>query len=186
MEAQSKENKIEVATLGAGCFWCVEAVFEQLNGVISVEAGYSGGHVDKPTYEQVCGKKTGHVEVARIIFDSEIISFEKLLDVFWKTHDPTTKDRQGNDSGPQYRSAIFYHSPEQKLIAEQSKSRLEKSKYYSNPIVTVINPLENYFKAENYHQNYFQRVGIQNPYCSFVIEPKVEKFKKEFKVLLKK
>lgn len=186
MSAQSNNSKYEKATLGAGCFWCVEAVFQRLDGVVEVESGYSGGHVENPTYEQVCTKKTGHVEVARVTFDPAIISFEEILEVFWKIHDPTTKDRQGNDIGPQYRSAIFYHDEKQKGTAENSKTKLDKSKYYPNPAVTEISPLKNYFKAENYHQNYFNRVGNENPYCSFVVAPKVEKFKKEFSNKLKK
>jgi peptide-methionine (S)-S-oxide reductase len=186
MEAENKNLNIETATLGAGCFWCVEAVFQRLEGVIEVESGYSGGHVKNPTYEQVCTKTTGHVEVARLTFDPKKISFDEILEVFWKIHDPTTKDKQGNDVGPQYRSVIFYHSAEQKAIAEKSKAKVEKSKLYPNPIVTEINPLMNYYKAENYHQNYFNRVGSQNPYCNFVVAPKVEKFKKEFGDKLKK
>lgn len=186
MEAENKNSNMETATLGAGCFWCVEAVFQRLDGVIEVESGYSGGHVKNPTYDQVCSKTTGHVEVARLTFNPKKISFEEILEVFWKIHDPTTKDRQGNDVGPQYRSVIFYHSAEQKAIAEKSKAKVEKSKLFPNPIVTEINPLMNYYKAENYHQNYFNRVGSQNPYCNFVVAPKVEKFKKEFGDKLKK
>lgn len=178
-------SKYEQATLGAGCFWCVEAVFQRLEGVVHVESGYSGGHVVNPTYEEVCGKKTGHAEVARVYFDSKITSFSEILEVFFKTHDPTTLNRQGNDIGPQYRSAIFYHNDEQKNIAEEIKKELADQKIWDDPIVTEISPLTNYYKAENYHQNYYNQ-NKQQGYCSFVITPKIEKFEKIFKDKLKK
>jgi peptide-methionine (S)-S-oxide reductase len=184
MESAAQKPKTEFATLGAGCFWCVEAVFQQVKGVIHVESGYSGGHVKNPTYREVCEGRTGHVEVARIEFDPAVISFETLLEVFWHTHNPTTKDRQGNDVGPQYRSVIYYHSESQKAAAEASLAKTDKSGLWKDPIVTVIEPLKNYYKAEDYHQNYFNENGSQ-PYCSFVIAPKIAKFRKEFKHLLK-
>lgn len=178
-------SKYSQATLGAGCFWCVEAVFQRLNGVVKVVSGYSGGHVENPTYEEVCGKKTGHAEVARVYFDPEVVSFTEILEVFWKTHDPTTLNQQGNDIGPQYRSAVFYHDEEQKEIAEKLKVELDKAGIWSNPIVTEISPLTNFFEAENYHQNYYDNNKSQG-YCSFVITPKIEKFEKIFKDKLKK
>lgn len=184
LSAQQTEKNLEKATFGAGCFWCVEAIYELVEGVDHVEAGYSGGHVDNPSYREVTGGRTGHAEVARIHFDPEVISYEELLEVLWHTHNPTTLNRQGNDVGPQYRSAIFYHNEEQKKIAEKSLKKTDKSDLWEDPIVTKIEPLENYFKAENYHQDYFEN----NPnagYCSMVIAPKVKKFKKEFDYLLK-
>jgi peptide-methionine (S)-S-oxide reductase len=173
-------NNIETATFGTGCFWCTEAIFQQLDGVIKVTSGYSGGHVVNPTYEQVCNKTTGHAECLNIEYDNTKISFEELLEVFWKSHDPTTVNRQGNDEGPQYRSAIFYHNDEQKEKAEKYKEQLNESGVFDRPIVTEINPFDVFYPAENYHQNYFNNNGSQ-PYCSYVIRPKVEKFKKEFK-----
>lgn len=182
----SSDNVVtDTATFGAGCFWCVEAVFEQLDGVLKVTSGYSGGHVVNPTYEQVCEKNTGHVEVAQIIFDPSKISYDELLEVFWQTHDPTTVDRQGNDAGPQYRSVIFYNSQEQKEKAEHYKAELDKSGAWSKPIVTSIEPLKNFYPAENYHQNYYVN-NTSQPYCYYVIRPKMEKFEKVFKDKLKK
>jgi len=170
--------------LGAGCFWCVEAVYQQLKGVHAVVSGYSGGHVENPTYEQVCGKKTGHAEVVRVSYDPEVISLAEILEVFFTTHDPTTPDRQGNDVGPQYRSAIFYANDEEKQIAEEVKSRMDQADLYDNPIVTEISPLINFYEAEGYHQNYYQSNPYQ-PYCSFVISPKVAKFRKKYADKLK-
>ncbi len=175
----------ELATLGTGCFWCTEAVFDTLKGVESVFPGYSGGHVENPTYEQICTKTTGHAEVVQIKFDPTVISFEELLEVFWRTHNPTTPDRQGNDVGPQYRSAIFYHDENQKAIAEKSLQEADASDLWPDPIVTEMNPLEKFYQAEDYHKDYMARVGGRNPYCTFVVKPKVEKFKKEFKDKLK-
>ena len=175
----------DTATFGAGCFWCVEAVFQQLDGVLKVTSGYSGGHVANPSYEQVCTKKTGHVEVAQIIYDPKKITFDELLEVFWKTHDPTTVDQQGNDRGPQYRSVIFYHNTEQKKLAQQYKEALGKSGAWANPIVTSIEPLKNFYVAEDYHQNYYNANSDQM-YCRYVIQPKLEKFEKVFKDKLKK
>ncbi|MGB0983981.1 MAG: peptide-methionine (S)-S-oxide reductase MsrA [Saprospiraceae bacterium] len=178
-------NNLEVATLGGGCFWCTEAIYQLTKGIVTVEAGYSGGHVENPTYEQVCSKTTGHVEVIRIEYDSKEISYSAILDIFWKTHNPTTIDRQGNDVGPQYRSAIFYHNNEQKEIAEASLRATDATDLWADPIVTVIEPLTNYYVAENYHQNYFNQNKDKNPYCSAVVKPKVEKFVKENKAVLK-
>jgi peptide-methionine (S)-S-oxide reductase len=183
--ASTSDTVTDTATFGAGCFWCVEAVFEQLNGVLKVTSGYSGGHVANPTYEQVCEKNTGHVEVAQIVFDPSKISYDELLEVFWQTHDPTTVDRQGNDAGPQYRSVIFYNNEEQKQKAEHYKAELDKSGAWSKPIVTSIEPLKNFYPAENYHQNYYINNQSQ-PYCYYVIRPKMEKFEKVFKDKLKK
>lgn len=177
-------KNLEVATLGAGCFWCIEAIFQNINGVEKVESGYSGGHIKNPAYIEVCNGVTGHAEVAKISFDPNIISFEELLEVFWHTHNPTTLNRQGNDVGSQYRSAIFYHSEEQKQIAEASKRKTDASGLWDNPIVTEISELKNYYTAGEYHQNYFNLHGDQ-PYCSIIIAPKVAKFRKEFPHLLK-
>ncbi|MCC9135689.1 peptide-methionine (S)-S-oxide reductase MsrA [Pontibacter silvestris] len=170
---------MEIATFGNGCFWCTEAVFQQLEGVEKVASGYAGGHVENPSYKQVCTGTTGHAEVLQITYDPQKISFEELLEVFWETHDPTTLNRQGNDVGPQYRSVIFYHNEEQKQLAEKYKQELDASGAFNDPIVTAIEPLTNYYPAENYHQNYFENNG-QQPYCSFVIRPKVDKFRKVF------
>jgi len=177
--------KTDTATLGAGCFWCVEAVFQQLNGVLKVTSGYSGGHVANPTYEQVSEKKTGHVEVTRVVYDPTVITYDELLEVFWKTHDPTTPDQQGNDKGPQYRSAIFYHNSEQKQIADKYKNALSQSGAWANPIVTTVEPLKNFYEAEDYHQNYYN-MNPDQMYCRYVIQPKLEKFEKVFKDKLKK
>jgi len=175
---------METATFGNGCFWCTEAIFQDLDGVTKVESGYSGGHVDRPTYNQVCEGNTGYAEVLQITYNPQKISFEELLEIFWKTHDPTTVNRQGNDVGPQYRSVIFYHNEEQKALAEQYKQQLDASGAWDRPIVTLIEPLTNYFPAENYHQNYFKQHGNES-YCAYVIRPKVEKFRKVFKDKLK-
>ena len=181
----STATNIDTATFGAGCFWCVEAVFQRLNGVISIESGYSGGSIKNPAYREVCMGTTGHAEVCRILFDKTKVSFDELLEVFWKTHDPTTLNQQGNDIGTQYRSVVFYHNDEQKKLAEKYKEEINKSGAYPNPIVTEISPLINYYKAEDYHQNYFNQNG-QEGYCRYVIQPKVEKFEKIFKNKLKK
>ena len=177
-------DNLELATFGSGCFWCTEAIFENLKGVHSVVSGYAGGHVQNPSYEEVCTGTTGHAEVTQITYDPSIISYDELLEVFWKTHDPTTLNRQGNDVGPQYRSAIFYHNDEQKQLAEKYKAELDKSGAWDNPIITEISPLNNYFPAENYHQDYYNNNPNQG-YCAFVIAPKLEKFKKVFKDKLK-
>jgi peptide-methionine (S)-S-oxide reductase len=174
-------DSLETATLGAGCFWCVEAVFQDLKGVKSVTSGYSGGTVKNPSYKEVCNGTTGHAEVAQIVFDPKVISFDELLEVFWQTHDPTTLNRQGGDEGTQYRSAIFYHNEKQKEIADSYKKKLNEEKVFDNPIVTEISPLTNFYKAEDYHQDYYNLNKDKNPYCSMVIQPKVEKFRKVFK-----
>lgn len=173
----------DTATFGAGCFWCVEAIFQELKGVYKVESGYSGGHVENPTYRQVCSKNTGHAEVTRVVYDPSVISFEELLEVFWTTHDPTTPNRQGNDVGPQYRSVIFYHDDEQKDIANRSLKEVGQT-LWDNEIVTEISPLINYYPAENYHQNYYSENPNQG-YCRVVINPKVQKFRKKFADKLK-
>lgn len=183
-EIMETTTKLDTATFGSGCFWCSEAIFERVKGVHKVISGYAGGNVEKPTYEQVCTGKTGHAEVCQITFDPSIVSFEELLKIFWKTHDPTTLNRQGADAGTQYRSVIFYHSDEQKKLAEHYKLELDKSGAWENPIVTEISPLTKFFPAEDYHQNYFANNPTQG-YCSFVIAPKVEKFEKVFKEKLK-
>ena len=178
--------KTEIATLAGGCFWCLEAVFDQLKGVESVESGYMGGKAPKPTYEEVCGGGSGHAEAVRVTFDPSVLAYNDLLGVFFTIHDPTTLNRQGNDVGTQYRSAIFYHSPEQKRIAEEVVAKLAKEKLFDRPIVTEIAPASEFHMAEGYHQEYFQRVGTSNPYCSFVIEPKVAKFRKHYFERLKR
>lgn len=183
-QAQTMERNFEEATFGAGCFWCVEAIYELVNGVEHVEAGYAGGHVKNPTYRQVTTGTTGHTEVVRVVFDPQKISYQELLEVFWHTHNPTTLNRQGNDVGFQYRSVIFYHNEEQKAIAEASLKKTDASDLWKDPIVTTIEPLSNYSVAENYHQNYFENNPTAS-YCSYVIAPKVKKFKKEFAHLLK-
>lgn len=171
------------ATFGAGCFWCVEAVFQRLKGVSEVVPGYTGGHRKHPTYQEVCQGTTGHAEVAQITFDPDQISYMELLEVFFKTHDPTTLNRQGNDVGTQYRSAIYYHDQEQMELAQTLKDEFENSKLWPNPIVTEIAPLTEFYLAEDYHFNYFNQNSSQ-PYCQFVIRPKLDKFYKEFKTKL--
>jgi len=175
---------MDTATFGAGCFWCIEAVFQELKGVQSVSSGYAGGFVKNPSYKEVCTGRTGHAEVAQIVFDPEVISFDDLLEVFWKTHDPTTLNRQGNDVGTQYRSSVFYHNDDQKKKAEYYKVKLDDSGAYSNPIITTIEELTDFYVAEVSHQNYYNNNSSQ-PYCAFVIQPKVEKFRKAFADKLK-
>lgn len=177
-------RQLETATLGGGCFWCVEAVYQDVKGVERVVSGYAGGHVENPTYQQVCTGRTGHAEVAQITFDPDVISYEEILYIFWRVHDPTTLNRQGNDVGPQYRSAIFYHNEEQKAIAECSLAETEAAKVWPNPIVTEIAPLDTFYEAEDYHQNYYRNNPYQ-PYCMYVIDPKVRKFRKSFQERLK-
>lgn len=176
--------KLETATFGAGCFWCVEAVFKELKGVESVESGYCNGDFENPTYKDVCTGLTGHAEVIRIEFDPNVISFEELLEVFWQTHDPTTLNQQGADRGTQYRSGVYFHTDEQKTLAEKWKKKLNDEKVFSNPIVTEIVKAEKFYTAEGYHQDYFELNGSQ-PYCQAVIAPKMEKFRKAFKEKLK-
>jgi peptide-methionine (S)-S-oxide reductase len=182
--ANQQMDNLEKATLGSGCFWCTEAVFERLNGVNSVVSGYAGGKTDNPTYEEVCSGSTGHAEVTQITYDPSVISYDELLEVFWKTHDPTTLNRQANDVGTQYRSVIFYHNEEQKELAEKYKSELDKSGAWDKPIVTEISPFTKFYFAEGYHQDYYNNNPNQG-YCAFVIAPKVKKFEKVFKEKLK-
>ncbi|WP_372635688.1 peptide-methionine (S)-S-oxide reductase MsrA [Fodinibius sp.] len=181
---QPTDETLQEATFGAGCFWCVEAIFEEVKGVKSVVAGYAGGQKKNPTYRQVSSGSTGHAEVTRIVYDPSVVSYEQLLEVLWHTHNPTTKNRQGADVGPQYRSVIFYHNDEQKEIAEKSLKKTDQSDLWEDPIVTEIEPISNYSKAENYHQNYYEN----NPnagYCTVVIAPKLKKFRKDFSHMLK-
>jgi peptide-methionine (S)-S-oxide reductase len=187
--AQTEEDKVDTskysaATFGSGCFWCTEAIFELVKGVVKVESGYSGGSVPNPTYEAVCTGLTGHAEVVQVYYDSNIISYPQLLEIFWKTHDPTTLNRQGADVGTQYRSVIFYHDDEQKKLAEEYKKKLDEAKIWDDPIVTEISQFKKFYKAEDYHQNYYANNPYQG-YCSFVITPKIEKFKKVFAEKLK-
>jgi len=177
-------TKTDTASFGTGCFWCTEAIFQRLKGVVKVTSGYSGGTVPNPTYEEVCTGTTGHAEACQVVYNPSVISYDELLEVFWKTHDPTTLNRQGNDVGTQYRSVIFYMNPSQKEKAEHYKAALDKSGAFNNPIVTAIEPYRNFYSAENYHQDYFDQNGGQ-PYCRFVIAPKVEKFQKVFHDKLK-
>ncbi|MCB1053474.1 MAG: peptide-methionine (S)-S-oxide reductase MsrA [Acidobacteria bacterium] len=175
---------MQTATFGGGCFWCTEAIYERIEGVTGVKSGYSGGTVKNPTYKQVCSGETGHAEVIQIQFDASRVSYEQLLEVFFKTHDPTTLNRQGADVGTQYRSVIFTHSPEQAEIAKRVKTALDTAGIWPNPIVTEITPIETFYPAENYHQDYFE-LNPNQGYCRAVIAPKVEKFEKVFKSLLK-
>ena len=182
---QKMEQRFEIVTLGAGCFWCVEAIYQRLEGVEKVESGYSGGSVKNPSYEQVCTGRTGHTEVIQVTFDPKKLSLKELLQVFFKTHDPTTLNKQGADVGTQYRSAIFYRSDEQKNIAVQVKKETDAAKIWDDPIVTEISPFTEFYKAEEYHQDYYNQNSYQ-PYCMMVINPKLSKFKKEFGNKLKK
>jgi len=188
ISGQSKiqsNKRLEIATFGEGCFWCSEAIFQKLRGVVNVTAGYSGGNVPSPTYEQVCAENTGHAEVIQIKFDPAIISYDELLKVFFSTHDPTTLNRQGADVGEQYRSVIFYHNRAQKKAAYYYKRKIDEAGLFENPVVTEIVPFKEFYKAENYHQNYYNKNKSQ-PYCQFVITPKLEKFEKLFKTKIKK
>jgi peptide-methionine (S)-S-oxide reductase len=180
----SVNTATDTATFGTGCFWCTEAIFQQLDGVVSATSGYSGGQVNNPTYKEVCTGNTGHAEVIQVVYDPAKVTFDELLEVFWQTHDPTTLNRQGNDVGTQYRSVIFYHNNEQKEKAEKYKAELDKSGAFSKPIVTEISPYSKFYAAEDYHQDYYNLNGAE-PYCNIVIRPKVEKFKKVFKDKLK-
>jgi len=182
-QTQGQKPPTEVATFGAGCFWCVEAVFQELDGVVSVESGYAGGTVAHPTYEQVSTGTTGHAEVCRIRYDPSRIRYLELLDVFWKVHDPTTLNRQGNDVGTQYRSVIFFHDESQEALAEQSKRELDASGALDRPVVTEIAPLAAFYQAEDYHRDYFRRHPEQ-AYCRLVIRPKLEKFREGFPATL--
>ncbi len=185
LEGNSQSNNKEVAILGAGCFWCIEAVFEELRGVVLVESGYTGGTVLNPSYAQISTGNTGHAEVAKITFDPSVVTFKEVLEVFWKTHDPTTLNRQGADVGTQYRSAVFYLNESQKDEAEHYKKRLNESGAYSAPIVTEITKAGKYYPAENYHQDYFA-LNPEQGYCRYIIQPKLEKFRAAFADKLKK
>lgn len=178
------EGEIQTATFGSGCFWCTEAVFLSVKGVVKVVSGYAGGKIKNPTYREICSGLTGHAEVTQITYNSTKVFFEELLQVFWNTHDPTTLNKQGADEGIQYRSVVFYHNENQKALAETYKKQLDESHVFKNPIVTEISPLSNYYPAEDYHQNYFE-LNPNQSYCQYVVRPKVEKFKKTFKEMLK-
>jgi peptide-methionine (S)-S-oxide reductase len=177
-------DQFETVTLGGGCFWCLEAVFQELTGIEQVVSGYAGGTVHQPTYQQICTGTTGHAEVVQVTFNPAVLSFEDLLHVFWRIHDPTTLNRQGADAGPQYRSVIFYHTPTQKEQAEQSKAHTDAAGLWPNPIVTFIEPLTQFYPAEGYHQNYFRQNPYQG-YCQMVINPKLKKFRAEFAARLR-
>ena len=178
------QTGFSIATVAGGCFWCLEAVYDQMKGVVAVESGYIGGQVNHPTYAAVCSGRTGHAEAVRITFDPTVVSYRELLEVFFVIHDPTTLNRQGHDAGTQYRSAIFYHTPEQKQIAEEVIAVVTKEKLYANPIVTEITPAGTWYEAELYHQEYFARNPFQG-YCTAVVGPKVVKFRKQFALKLK-
>lgn len=178
------KNSLETVTLGAGCFWCVEAVFMNLRGVSSAVSGYSGGKISNPTYREVCSGRTGHAEVLQVTFDPNEISLEQIFDVFWHSHDPTTPNRQGNDIGTQYRSAIYFHTEEQRQVAEKSKKEMDESGEFSDPIVTEITPFDKFYIAEEHHQDYFFN-NPEQPYCQFVVGPKVKKFKERYAALIK-
>ncbi|ACU02700.1 peptide methionine sulfoxide reductase [Pedobacter heparinus DSM 2366] len=182
--AEAQSGKLQKATFGMGCFWCSEALFQRLNGVVSVRSGYEGGQVPNPSYEDVCSGTTGHAEVIELTYDPLKIKYDELLEVFWKSHDPTTLNRQGADIGTQYRSVVFYHNDEQKQTAEKYKKELNASNAYGKPVVTAIEKAAPFYKAENYHQDYFNKNGSQ-PYCRMVILPKLEKLEKVFKAKLK-
>lgn len=178
-------NSTETATFGTGCFWCTEAIFKELEGVVSVMPGYSGGHTVNPTYKEVCSGESGHAECTQIVYDPSKISYDELLEVFFKVHDPTSLNRQGNDVGIQYRSVIFYHNDEQKTLAEKYKTELDQSGAYDKPIVTQIAPMEKFYAAENYHHDYYEYNKDKNPYCAVIVRPKLEKFRKVFSDKLK-
>jgi peptide-methionine (S)-S-oxide reductase len=182
--SNNQNKELETATFGAGCFWCVEAVFENVKGVQKVVSGYSGGFIKNPAYREVCNGTTGHAEVVQVFFDPQIVSYKELLEIFWLTHDPTTLNKQGADVGTQYRSVIFYHSEDQKNLAEKFKQKLDQSGVFSKPIVTEISSFKTFYKAEEYHQDYFKNNADQ-PYCQVVIVPKLEKFKQVFSEKLK-
>lgn len=186
MKTPAFSGKTDTATFANGCFWCTEAIFEELDGVISAVSGYTGGATKNPTYKEVCSGSTGHAECIQITYDPQRISFDELLEVFWKTHDPTTLNRQGNDVGTQYRSGIFYHNEEQRQKAEACKTALDRSGAWNDPIVTEISPFTVFYSAEDYHQQYMEQNGNSNPYCQFVIQPKLDKFRKVFADRLRK
>lgn len=184
MNLPVENSGTDTITLGAGCFWCVEAIFDRVKGVKDVKSGYSGGSVENPSYKEVCTGETGHAEVCQVIFDPSVIGIPELLKIFWKTHNPTTLNRQGGDVGTQYRSAIFYHSEEQRKVASDLKKALDDEKIWDDPIVTEIVPFEKFYPAEDYHEDYYQKNPAQS-YCNFVITPKIEKFEKAFSKYLR-
>ncbi len=184
--AMSENAKLDTITLAGGCFWCVEAIYQRLNGVISVTSGYAGGHVKNPAYREVCNGTTGHAEAVQIVYDANVVSLAEIFKVFFKVHDPTTLNRQGNDEGTQYRSAIFFHNADQLKVAVEVKTGLDKSGAFNAPIVTEITPFTNFYKAEDYHQDYYNQNKYTNSYCQFVIVPKIEKFESYFKDELRK
>lgn len=184
-EVSIDSKTADTITLGGGCFWCIEAVFERMNGVLKVESGYAGGKLPQPTYEQVCTGRTGYTEVVRLVYEPSVVQLSTILQAFFTVHDPTTLNKQGADVGPQYRSVIFYHTAQQEKLAREIIESLEKEKAYSAKIVTAVEPESNYFSAEQYHQNYFD-TNPDVPYCQFVVQPKVDKFEKVFKAYLKK
>ncbi|CAN5431479.1 peptide-methionine (S)-S-oxide reductase MsrA [soil metagenome] len=184
-EEKVNPANLDTATFGAGCFWCVEAQFQMLDGVLKVESGYSGGHIKNPAYREVCEGTTGHAEVCQVTYDKTKLTYDDMLQAFWMSHDPTQLNRQGNDHGTQYRSVIFFHNVEQQRIAEAYKKKLNDEKVYDNPVVTEISPFTVFYKAEDYHQDYFNQNGNQS-YCAYVIQPKVEKFRKVFANKLKR
>ncbi len=184
MEPLMTEKKLEKATVGGGCFWCIEAIFQQVKGVESVVSGYAGGEKDDPSYQEVCSGSTGHAEVVQVNFDPEVVSYRDILEIFWRSHDPTTLNRQGADVGTQYRSIILYHNDEQKDIANKFKAALNDSDVFFDPVVTEISKFDKFYPAEDYHQNYYKN-NPNKPYCSYVIAPKVEKFEAIFKDKLK-
>lgn len=183
-QSNKNEEIMDTATFGSGCFWCTEAIFQQIKGVQTVKSGYSGGTIKNPSYREVCTGRTGHAEVIQITYDPSIVSYKELLEIFWQTHDPTTLNRQGNDVGIQYRSVIFYHNEEQRKEATHYKSELNAAGVYPNPIVTEITSYDIFYPADDYHQDYYQQNSSQ-PYCTFVIQPKLEKLKKVFEDKLK-
>jgi peptide-methionine (S)-S-oxide reductase len=184
MNTVSQSTQTDTATFAAGCFWCVEAVFQELKGVISVTSGYTGGKISNPTYREVCSGLTGHAEACQIVYDPAVISYDALLEAFWGSHDPTTLNRQGADQGTQYRSAIFYHNEQQRKLATAYKEKLNTEHAFDKPVVTEISPASAFYKAEDYHQDYFSQNG-DAPYCTFVIAPKLDKFRKVFHDRLK-
>ncbi len=184
MTTVDNKTGLETATFGSGCFWCTEAIFLNVDGVHKVISGYTGGHVKNPTYKEVCSGLTGHAEVVQLTYAPKEVTYEELLEIFWKTHDPTTLNKQGADEGTQYRSVVYYHNDEQKKLAEYYKNKLEDAKIYGSPIVTEISQATEFYKAEDYHQNYYN-LNSTAPYCTFVIQPKLEKFRKVFKEKLK-
>ena len=186
MNENIQTEKLDTAILGGGCFWCLDAVYRRMKGIVSSESGYANGNIKNPTYREVCSGLTGHAEVVKLVFDTSVTSFAEVLEVFWRIHNPTTLNRQGNDVGTQYRSGIFYHTEEQRQKAEAYKTALDRSGAWNDPIVTEISPFTVFYAAEDYHQQYMELNGNSNPYCQFVIQPKLDKFRKVFADRLRK